>query len=57
MENNEYYVGQFKNDLRHEKGTEYYPNGKIQYEGDWINDKREGNGKYIWENNEYYIGQ
>ena len=32
-------------------------NGKIIYEGDWINNKREGNGKYIFENGEYYIGQ
>ena len=35
----------------------YYSNGNIQYEGDWINNKREGNGKYIWEDGEYYIGQ
>ena len=35
----------------------YYSNGKIMYEGDYINDKREGNGKYIWENGNYYIGQ
>ena len=35
----------------------YYSNGNIQYEGDWINDKEEGNGKYIWEDGEYYIGQ
>ena len=27
------------------------------YEGDWINDKPEGNGKYIYENGEYYLGQ
>ena len=27
------------------------------YEGDYINDKREGNGKYIWEGGKYYIGQ
>ena len=33
----------------------YYSNGNIQYEGDWINDKREGNGKGIWETGEYYI--
>ena len=52
-----YYIGQWKNGLRHGKGTEYYSNGKIKYEGDYINDKREGNGKYIWEDGEYYIGQ
>ena len=32
-------------------------NGKILYEGDFINDKYEGNGKYVWENGVYYIGQ
>ena len=35
----------------------YYSNGNIMYDGDWINNKREGNGKYIFENGEYYIGQ
>ena len=35
----------------------YYVNGKIKYEGDFVNDKYEGNGKYIWEDDEYYIGQ
>ena len=35
----------------------YYSNGKTKYEGDWINNKPEGNGKYILENGEYYIGQ
>ena len=27
------------------------------YEGDWINGKEEGNGKYYWEDGRYYIGQ
>ena len=39
------------------KGKEYYSNGNILYEGDYINDKVEGNGKYIDENGECYIGQ
>ena len=38
-ENGEYYIGQFKNGLSHGKGTMYYSNGKIKYEGDWINNK------------------
>ena len=29
----------------------------IKYEGDFINDKRDGNGKNIFENGYYYIGQ
>ena len=39
------------------KGKYYYSNGNIMYEGDYFNDKYEGNGKYIHENGEYYIGQ
>ena len=57
MENGVYYIGHFKNGLRNGKGIEYYSNGNIKYEGDWINDKYEGNGKYIWENGKVYIGQ
>ncbi len=30
----------------------YYANGIIEYEGGYINDKEEGNGKYIWDNGE-----
>ena len=52
-----YYIGQFKNNLMHGKGIDYYSNGNILYEGDFVNDKYEGYGKYIWENGEYYIGQ
>ena len=35
----------------------FYKNGKIIYDGDFVNDKYEGKGKYIFENGEYYIGQ
>ena len=45
------------NGLKNGRGKEYYKNGKIKYEGDFINDKYEGYGKYIWENGEYYIGK
>ena len=34
----------------------YYPNGD-KYEGDFINNKAEGNGKYIMKDGIYYIGQ
>ena len=27
------------------------------YEGNYFNDKYEGEGKYFWENGKYYIGQ
>ena len=42
-----YSIGEFKNGLRNGKGTVYYSNGKIMYEGDFVNDKFEGYGKYI----------
>ena len=35
----------------------YYPNGDIMYEGDYINDEPEGNGKLVMENGNYYSGQ
>ena len=35
----------------------YYNNGNIMYDGYYIDDKREGNGKYIDESGEYYIGE
>ena len=45
------------NGNRHGKGELCYKNGTIKYEGDFLNDKSEGNGKYINENGEFYIGQ
>ena len=27
------------------------------YEGDWLNNTAEGNGKYIYADGEYYIGE
>jgi antitoxin component YwqK of YwqJK toxin-antitoxin module len=56
-EDGTYYIGQFRNGLFNGKGTEYYSNGKIQYEGDYVNGNREGKGKYIWEDGQYFIGQ
>ena len=32
-------------------------NGNIRYKGDWVNDQREGFGKYNYENGDYYEGQ
>ena len=56
-ENGEYYIGPLLNGLRNGKGVIYYKNGKMKYEGDFVNDKFEGYGKYIWENGDYYIGE
>ena len=30
---------------------------KITYEGEWVNDKPEGYGKFIYSDGEYYIGE
>ena len=49
-------MGQWIYNLKHGKGIEYDKNGNVQYDGDYIHGKREGNGKYIYKNGEYYIG-
>ena len=36
-EDGSYFLGQFKNGLRNGKGIEYYKNGNIKYEGNFIN--------------------
>ena len=46
-------IESLKKNLKYEK--RYYD--KDIYEGELKNDKREGNGKYIWENGDYYIGE
>ena len=56
-EKTEYYIGKYLNGLRSGKGTLYYGNDHIKYEGDFSNDKFEGNGRYNYEDGEYYIGQ
>ena len=43
------------NGLQHGKGILYYKNGSIKYEGDFVKDKYEGNGKKIYKNGNYYI--
>ncbi len=35
----------------------YYKNDDIKYDGEFINDKFEGKGKFIYEDGKYYIGQ
>ena len=42
-----YYIGEFKNNLPNGKGIKYYKNGNILYDGNFINGKPEGNGKFI----------
>jgi len=56
-ENGEYYIGQSLNGLRYGKGILFYKDGKIKYDGYFVNDKYEGKGKFIWEDGNYYDGQ
>ena len=54
--NGDYYIGSLKNGLPDGKGTRYTPDGKIRYQGDFVNGCSQGIGKLIWENGEYYEG-
>ena len=57
FDNGDYYIGELINNLKHGKGIIYYKNGNIKYDGDFIDDKYEGNGKYINKKGDYYIGE
>ena len=46
-----------KNDLRYGKGILYSKHGWKEYVGDWINNKFEGYGIYIFEDGTYYEGE
>ena len=39
------------------KGIEYYKGGNIKYDGNFINGVYDGDGKYIYNNGNYYIGE
>ena len=56
-ENNEYYIGQFKNGLKHGKGIIFFENGNIKYVGKFINDNYKENENNIFENDRQYIEQ
>ena len=57
LENGDYYIGEIKHKLKNGKGKLYYSNGNIKYDGEFVDDKFEGYGKYIEENGRYYIGK
>ena len=40
-------IGKLKNKLKFGKGKIYYNDGKIKYDGEFIDDKFEGFGKYF----------
>ena len=44
-------------DLRHGKGKQFYKDGTLLSDIDFVNGKFEGYGRYNYENGEYYIGQ
>ena len=50
-----YYIGEFENDLPNGKGI-LYNNGNIKYTGDFMDDKFMGNGKYYYDNGNCYLG-
>ena len=56
-EDGKYYEGELKNNIPNGRGIKYLSNGKIIYEGDFIDGKFQGNGKYIYDNGELYLGQ
>ena len=45
-EDDKYYIGEYKDNIPNGKGIKYYPNGNILYEGNFINGKFDGKGKY-----------
>ena len=42
--------------MKNGKGIIYYKNGNIMFDGNFINDQKNGDGKYIWEDGKFYIG-
>ena len=56
-ENEDYYIGPFKNSKKNGKGKEYYKNNKLKYDGNFKEDKYDDEKAiYYYENGEYYIG-
>ena len=55
--NGEKYLGGMKKSLKEGKGIFYYDKKcNEKYEGDWINNKREGKGTMNWNNGDKYEG-
>lgn len=64
-ENGKYYEGELgeyielNKDIKipHGEGIKFYKNGNAKYYGTFFNGKYHGNGKLVYENGDYYIGQ
>lgn len=54
--NGDVYEGDFKNGLRHGKGTMVELNGKRKYEGTWVLSQKEGKGVEMFSNGDKYTG-
>lgn len=50
-----YYIGHWRNNLRHDDGKLLYKNNSIIFIGEWVNDKIEGYGKYVYYDGRYYM--
>ncbi|XP_065664162.1 MORN repeat-containing protein 3 isoform X3 [Hydra vulgaris] len=46
LANGDKYTGEWKNNLRHGKGTQYWQKTGAFYDGDWENDMRHGHGTF-----------
>ena len=53
--NGDWYEGEFKDNLRHGKGTQHYISGD-KYVGDWKYDYKSGKGSYNFINGDQYTG-
>ena len=47
FKNDEYYEGDWKNDLREGEGLFHWPNGQ-EFKGSYLNDLKEGPGSIFW---------
>ena len=51
-----FFIGSYKNGLKHGKGTFYTKKGS-RYDGEFKNDEYDGEGSYYWQSGDKYIGQ